>query len=129
MISNEQKIRVYDLEGNFLSDFTSQREASEELGVDERLISRNINGYINFAENFQFRKIKLKTPLRTGNVLTCFNSGKKKKCIAKYFQGRLISVYKTYSEAYENNKIAPGIITHCVQRGTPYKGFTFKEVE
>lgn len=128
METNNIKVRAYDLEGNFLADYESQREASVALDIDEKSVSNAVNDVTNFAHHFQFRKVNRLTPMKIGNVLDCFNSGRKSKCIGKYFNGNLICVYNTSSEAHEKNKMVKGTITHCIQKNKSYRGFTFKEI-
>lgn len=48
------KIKCYDLNGNFIAEFGSIREASRELGINHNCIARNVRGECKQAKGFVF---------------------------------------------------------------------------
>lgn len=51
---NKKEIDCYDLQGNYIKTYNSQREASRELGVSESNISAILNGRQKRISNWQF---------------------------------------------------------------------------
>ena len=122
MAKPRQPIRMFDLEGNFLQDFDSVLEASEFTGCSQSIISECANGYCNYCGNFQFRKGAILESIPSIHTML---DGKCKP-IAKYWKGRLISVYNSQIECAIKNKIEHSIISNAVNKEYAHNGFTFK---
>ena len=54
----KQKIAQYDLSGKLIKEYESMSEASRELNIDIRLISRVCNGKANTANGYKWEKIE-----------------------------------------------------------------------
>lgn len=54
----KQKIAQYDLNGKLIKEYESMSEASRELNIDIRLISRACNGKANTAHGYKWKKIE-----------------------------------------------------------------------
>jgi hypothetical protein len=129
MDNRQQAVRMYDYEGYMLQDFSSAREAARFLDIKEESISQVISGRSFHAGAFQFRKLKRGTPVKLPSLYEHFNAGKGRIPCAKYWNGRLICVYNSLSEAAERNNISQANITQSMLRGGTYKGFTWKEIK
>jgi len=123
-----EKINVclYDTEGHFLENFESLSELAVFLKVAQPEISQCINMERLTVNGFQVRKRTNKIqPERIGDV-----TGLRANtfCVAKYWNDRLITVYRSINDASEANGISSGNISACIENGWKSKGFTFKRI-
>jgi hypothetical protein len=54
-----EKLYQYDLEGNFIKEWTGIREACNQLKIDRSNMNRHLNGKIKILKNNKFSKIRL----------------------------------------------------------------------
>lgn len=54
--NRKQKIKQYDLDGNFIKEWTSTREASRSLNISETSISNCVNGNSSNAGGFVWKR-------------------------------------------------------------------------
>ena len=54
-ISKHKKINQYDLNGNFIKEWNSIKEASKKLNIPQSLISRCVLGQRNKTHNYKFK--------------------------------------------------------------------------
>lgn len=54
-----EKLYQYDLDGNFIKEWTGIREACNQLKIDRSNMNRHLNGKIKILKNNKFSKIRL----------------------------------------------------------------------
>lgn len=119
-------VRMYDLEGAFLQDFTSIEEAAVRIRVQPFQIEKVINGQYLEVGGFQFRRFCSDTLDSLPPIYEHTNQGKPCRAIAKYWEGRLIAVYNSIAEASHKCALNKGSIKITADKQGTYKGFTFK---
>lgn len=133
-MSKNRVILQYDLEGNFLREWESYTLAAIgiQLGIDSTDLSRAINNQIETAGNFQWRvQDRGRIPTRISQAYDVLGSRVEIK-VAKYYSGRLISVYDSINEAAYKNRVSEADISRELSNPGTYSnigGFTFKKIE
>ncbi len=117
------KIRCYDLEGNFLQDFDSLDMAAMGLDIDKDKIKV---GLIRTTKclNYQFRYGNCDTN-HIGSIVV---KRERKKPVSKYWNGNLITVYDSINEAAIKNDMNTSSISQSCKKGYKAFGFTFKYI-
>lgn len=122
----EQPIIVYDLEGNYLSEFESVKSASIILGIDPTGISKAANGVTLSVGSYQIRK---KNPiydnLSVGDITRVRPDA---RIVGKYWMGKLICTYPSPEIAAIKNNISRAKVVGSMGYGTITHGFLFKEL-
>ena len=131
LIKNEEcELGVYDLEGNFVTSFTTWEEFEESFGIDRDYINKYLANSENRLGALQFRtkiinKVSSKLLLQIGSVYDLCSTKKVK--VGKYYNNELIAVYNSINEAERLTKIQ-GISQSCA-KGCKANGFNFKKIE
>ena len=133
----DSAIIVYDLEGNFLSTYAHREEFFKDL---EPLMDRNrksISSYIsnnqvnNSILSFQIRNIQdghsERLLMSIGSVWNIINANVEIP-VAKYYKSKLISIYKSITEASKKNNIEKSQISRNLNI-REVNGFMFKTIE
>jgi hypothetical protein len=127
---NSSALRVYDYEGNFLSDYPTAKIAEENLkiGSISTSISSVFNGTSLHCYGLQFRRL---TEFTTIYKLPSLYDVERPDTVpvAKYFNNRLICVYNSVSEAAFKNNILPVDIGYILDGNTKFNCFTYKRIE
>ena len=117
------KVKQYDLQGNFIKEYNSIREAERETGIDSTLIGRCCNP--NFKN------------LRAGEFQWCYSTenldGKKYKGrkveVAQYDEkGILLNIYPTMAAAAKEMKVTAQSIEAAIYKGYHCCGYIWKKV-
>ena len=127
MSTKKTPIRAYDLEGNFLADYESAADCARLLKIDKENIFSVLYGHAAFASHFQFRYLTKRTP-KTIHPLSVIKKTGTNIPIAKYFSGRLISVYNSISEAAEKNNLSTASVSQSVNGEWLSSCFRFKKI-
>jgi hypothetical protein len=123
----KQKIRMYDLEGNFLEDFDTITLASKKIEVNVSSIISALRYSISL-NSWQFRILNEKTPYKIGeNYKKAGNVTAKK--IGKYYNDKLISVYNSAEEAAKKNNLKKTTVYRAAEKKEYLSGFIFKFLE
>lgn len=126
-MSNNKKVKQYDLQGNYIKTFLSEREAAQELQTDARYISNCCLHKNNTILNYQFCFEGDETSIKI-NPKT--NPGAEKIPVLKYnLQGKFICNYNSIKEAAkEHHNDEKGIAECCRKQAYSCQGFlwTFK---
>ena len=131
LIRNEEcELGVYDLEGNFVTSFTTWEELYDNFEIDSNYINKYFRNFENRFGVLQFRTriiehTSSKMPVQIGAVYDI--CGTKKCKVGKYFNNKLIAVYDSINEAERRTKIQ-GISQSCA-KGCKAGGFNFKKLE
>lgn len=125
----EKVVRMYDLEGNFLEEFKSIKNASTELKIAHSDISNCVNDRVHKVESFQFRLLKTSRLKYIGSVVD-LPYGREKIKVGKYWKDKLISVYNSITEAADKNDLNTGSIQqNILGERNSVNGFVFKKIE
>ena len=114
------KIARYDLEGNLLEvlEGTHMADFCRQLDVEQTSLTRALNNYTITAGGFQYKNVHehVKLPQRIGEVWHLVHKAGKNtaRLIGKYYQGRLICVYRSLVEAEEKNIVDISAISRCL---------------
>lgn len=118
---NSRKVEIlcYDLEGNFLREYRSLNEASEDVGVVANAIGQAINGGTKSAGGFQWAFKTLDYPTKI-NPYIIQNNGLP---IGQYdLNGNLISSFESLLDAERKLSYSEGAIRAAMNRGSKIKG-------
>jgi len=122
-----EKINVllYDNEGYFLQECESLSECASLIKSAQSHISHAITGKMLSVNGFQIRQKTDRYPLRIGDL-----SGERAHTfvIGKYWNGKLVTVYKSIKQASEITGISSGNISGAISKGYRCKGFEFKKI-
>lgn len=121
-------IRIYDYEGNFLEDTTLDK-AIEITNSSYPSISGIINGFSLHCNGFQFREVT-----RTMNIskLPSLDDVRPDTTpIAKYWDGRLVCVYNSITEAARLNNTNAGNVASSYKNDANLEinGFVYKKIK
>lgn len=124
-------LRVFDYEGNFISDFPDIRTCADSLKLSYDLVDNSLRfGSICIKENgFQIRKVITNAGVasKIKQLPSLVNKMRSDTIpIAKYHNDRLICVYNSLTEAAENNLLSSSVINQNIKYGYYANGFTFK---
>ena len=122
---DNNKIAVYDLEGNFLQSYKNKKDFCDDSRVDMAQLIHAIKkrGYVK-----SFQVVETDKPIL--NIGNCVDKGNNtKRPCAKYWKGNLIAVYKSQDEAMLFNNLKNKEVSNSIHRGTEYLGgFVFEEI-
>jgi len=119
--SNSRKVEIicYDLEGNFVREYSSLNEASEDVGVVANAIGQAINGGTKSAGGYQWAFKTLDYPTKV-NPYIIQNNGLP---IGQYdLNGKLISSFESLLDAERKLGYSEGAIRAAMNRGSKIKG-------
>lgn len=127
-------ILQYDLEGNLLEEHDlTKTEIANMFGVTHVAIGQAVTGQVLSVAGFQWREVTKSSRkcARVGPVYDLIGADATLK-IAKYYKGRLISVYDGLDDAAYKNRIDRQVIyrmTISTMEVEPINGFIFKKIE
>ena len=110
-------ILQYDLDGNFIREWESIKQASEELKIHQSCIGGVLNNNHPWTYTHIFRLKTENYPLKIESV---------KKCIA-YNNEKEIS-FLSFNEADRYLKVSEGICAKSLRKGYKVKGYNFKKI-
>lgn len=128
-----KKICIYDLEGNYLKSFKDSSYKDIELDLKLKIgsISQCLNNRVYKIKTYQFREYhRDRTPLKNINeVYSKLRNSNTNKPVAKYFEGKVISVYNSIEEAAFKNDIHVSNIRLALKSKRGYSsGFIWKQI-
>lgn len=118
--ANSRKVEIlcYDLEGNFLREYSSLNDAAEEIGVVPNAIGQTINGGTKSAGGYQWAFKTLDYPTKI-NPYIIQNNGLP---IGQYdLNGNLISSFESLLDAERKLGYSEGAIRAAMNRGSKSK--------
>lgn len=119
--ANSRKVEIlcYDLDGNFLREYSSLNDAAEEIGVVANAIGQTINGGTKSAGGYQWAFKTLDYPTKI-NPYIIQNNGLP---IGQYdLNGNLISSFESLLDAERKLGYSEGAIRAAMNRGSKIKG-------
>lgn len=126
---NKHAVRLFDLEGNMLGDYPSIQEVEKVVNKKcGAALTNNCNGVSNYFEHYQARW--LVKGMKIKNIPSVINERRSDVSpVAKYWNGNLVCVYNSITEAAEKNFLEPSHVGSMVVRGTKIKNFEFKRIK
>lgn len=119
--ANSRKVEIlcYDLEGNFVREYSSLNEAAEEIGVVPNAIGQTINGGTKSAGGYQWAFKTLDYPTKINSYIIQNNG----LPIGQYdLNGKLISSFESLLDAERKLGYSEGAIRAAMNRGSKIKG-------
>lgn len=122
----------FDFSGNFISEYTSIRSASERTGIDHASISRALIGKKQSAGNFLWtfsKDVNIRSMVEKLSNLNYSNGTKDDWIIDVYdLNGNFIDTFNNSAEASEYFNIPRGSISKCI-RGIIYTSHNLQFVK
>lgn len=111
--TEKQKIKIlqYDLEGNFVREWSSMREAANELNIYESGINACVNGKSKFSRGFIWKRKE--NPIEYVQKPKKVYMGKPFQVIQYTLEGLLIKTWISISEASKQTKTSKSSIIRC----------------
>ena len=121
-----KKIVKYNLNGDFICEYSSLRNAEKLTGIDHGNISKVCNKFFKHTKGYIF---KYKNDKRKINKI--INPNATKKCVLLLNSlGEIINEYKSISDAAKDNNIDASQISRiCNNKTKKKKQFKFKNYE
>ena len=106
---------VYDLDGNYLMEFTNAVEAGKSLKIHQSTINRCLNEELCHCNQYQFKIYKK-------DKIPKWNNPKRKPVYVYDTEGNFLKKYESQSEAAEAFQVVKSAITKHKNNGTPLNG-------
>ena len=119
-----KKVYQFDLNGNYIQDFKSARDASRKLGIPHSYISRCCNGIYKHTGGFIYRYENIFVEsINTPNAI--------KKSVAEIdANGNIVNVWKSIADCSRETKIDSGNISKvCNNKMKRIKNRIFKFID
>lgn len=111
--TEKQKIKIlqYDLEMNFIREWSSMKEAANELGIYESGINSCVNGKQKFSKGFIWKRKE--NPIAYIQKPKKVYMGKPLQVNQYNLEGILIKTWVSISEAFKQTKTSKSSIIRC----------------
>lgn len=123
--SSRHPIDQFDINGKLVKTHKSIREASRQVGVDNRVIRKCLAGEYKLAAGFIWKKHG-EVPTKT-EIQERTNHSNKKRAVLQIDNGKTVQRHESIQEAARNTNLNPRKICSCCQgKFKHYKGYEWK---